>query len=338
MSETRRSGLQKRYAEAQKTKDSGGGGQIFNFPTDTKFYKPREATNRIIIVPYTIKTKKHPMVAQGKYEIGEIDCVMDVWVHQRVGAGEMDMVCLKKNYLKACPVCEQAEEYKAKGMEKEYKALKPSRRVIYNVLDARDVEKGLMIFSTSHYLFEKELVEEAIAAGGERGMVDYAGIERGKIVRFRGATTSIERVEFLEFKSFSFEDREDDITAKELDNLIEKRSISLDEIMKVMTYDEMQAALYGQGDGDEETRSRSSSRDTDRDERLSRRDREEDDSEHRRHRDGDDEKKSEDPRREDVCPFDYVFGEDWDRKKECARCKVWDKCEDAYRKIKKEKE
>jgi hypothetical protein len=356
MSETRRSGLEKRYAESARTKDSGGGGQIFNFPSSTKFYKPRDdRRNRIIIVPYTVKSKNHPLVVQGKLEIGEIDSVMDVWVHRSVGPGEIDVVCLKKNYLKSCPCCIQADEYKAKGMEKEYKALKASRRVTYNVLDANDVDKGLMIFSASHYLFDKELVEEAIAAGKDGRMVDYAGIDHGRIITFRGSMTSAGKTEFMEFKSFSFEARDEVITAKELDRLIDK-TISLDEIMKVMTSSEVEAAIYGLGDDDDDDRPRTqsaSSRDADEEERSSRRSRDDEDekpsrrerdrdteeSQERRHRRDDDEGEKSSSKKEDSCPAGYEFGKDWDRKEECDHCKVWDRCEDAYMdQKKKEKE
>ncbi len=398
---TSSSSLKNRYAESARTKDSGGSNGPFSFPSETKFYKAKEARNRLIILSFPIKTKKHPLVAKGRWKIGDQDYVMDVWVHQRFGGGDQDFVCLKKNYNKPCPCCELAEEYRQAGKEEEYKAAKASRRVVYNVLDARSPEKGVMIFSTSHYLFEHELIEEAIASGVGGEPVDFAvdflrkdedgrvdlGVENGKVISFRGAMTKLGQNEYLEFKSFSFETRDEPLPRD-----IQSEVISLDEALIVMSYDDMQAAVYGQDDdGEEEERGESGrGRGEEQDERPARRDRDDDrprerdedrprrdrdeecpsrdrdddrrrdddrprerDDDRGRDRDRDDDRRDsrrEEPREEkprdekprdepkgDSCPSGYKFPDDWDKKPECAKCKVWDKCGDALEAAKKGK-
>lgn len=407
---TSSSSLKNRYAESARTKDSGGSNGPFSFPSETKFYKAKEARNRLIILSFPIKTKKHPLVAKGRWKVGDQDYVMDVWVHQRFGGGDQDFVCLKKNYNKPCPCCELAEEYRQAGKEEEYKAAKASRRVVYNVLDARSPEKGVMIFSTSHYLFEHELIEEAIASGVGGEPVDFAvdflrkdedgrvdlGVENGKVISFRGAMTKLGQNEYLEFKSFSFEARDESLPRD-----IQSEVISLDEALTVMSYDDMQSAVYGQDDDEEEEehgesgrgrgeeqeeRSSRRERDDDRDDRRERgRDREEerpsrdrdgdreerddrrssrdDDRPRERDRDRDDDRRrdedrprdrdedrprdrdAEKPRDEkpkdeakgDTCPAGYKFPDDWDKKPECSKCKVWDRCGDALEAAKKAK-
>lgn len=368
----KKSSLQKRYNKSFETKDSGGGGSVFAFPSETKFFKPKEARNEIILVPYKIKTKKHPMVASGDMEIGDEDYVMDVWVHRSVGPGEVDVVCLKNNYHKACPCCEQAKEFRDAGDEKSFKALKASRRVYYNVLNARKMDAGVQVFATSHYLFEKELIDEASSDSDGKGVnVDFASVEDGKVISFRGAMTNIGKTEFMEFKSISFADRDKDqeITDEDLAS-----AVSFDEVMKVLTPDEIKKVLYSGAASDDEdedgasTRSSRRNRDKDEDEdeddkgrgkgrrdnddeeesssRSSRRNRDKDDegddeeeqsSRSRRNRDKDESNKPKEEPKENTCPEGYNYPDDWDQKKGCEKCKIWDRCNDAFDELKKGK-
>jgi hypothetical protein len=271
---------------------------------------------------------------------------------------------LKKNYNKPCPCCELAEEYRQAGKEDEYKSAKASRRVFYNVLDARAPEKGVMIFATSHYLFEHELIEEAIASGAGNEPIDFAvdflrkdekgrldlGVNNGKVVAFRGAMTKMGNTEYLEFKSFSFEDHDVPIPRE-----IQSEIISLDEVLSVMSYDDMQSAVYGQsGDTneDEDEEGKVISRhDRDTEKRVSSRSSAEEDEEQDNPNNEHDEGKKvasrpsrDEPREADEatitkndCPYDHNFPSDWDKKPECAKCKVWDKCGDELELMKKDK-
>lgn len=368
-------GLQTRYNKSFETKDSGGRGGVCKFPSDTKFFSPKEVRNRIIIVPFIVKSKKHPLVASGDMDIGDEDYVMDVWVHRSVGPGEVDVVCLKQNYHKACPCCEQAKEYRDAGQEKEYKALKASRRVFYNVVNARKPDTGLQVFAASYFLFEKELIDEASSDSDGKNIVDFANTKSGKIVSFRGAMTSIGKTEFMEFKSISFEDRDEP-----LDAALVEEAISFDEVMTVLNADEIKKIMYSGMSSDEEEgepRPRTRSKDKDKDDDSDGSDEEaaprsrraakdetddepaskgkkpkdEDDEEPapraRKPKDDEDEEEDE-PRpakadkkaekadaKTDTCPEGYNYPEDWDKKKGCEKCKVWDRCNDAYDAMKK---
>ena len=211
---------------------------------DIEFFTPKEGRNRINIVPYVVKSKNHPLVKSGDLEIGDKDYIMDVFVHRGIGPSESSVVCLKETYGKPCPICEQAAALKKQGKEKEAAALKPSRRAFYNVIDSKEPEK-LKVFETSHYLFEKELIEEA-RDDEEGGFVDFADEENGKEIKFRCSKVTKSGMEFNEFKSFSFEERDDNIS----DELLEK-AISFDEILNVPTYEEAEKILYGSDDEDD---------------------------------------------------------------------------------------
>jgi len=249
-------GLAKRYQASYENKGSSGSrARVMNYKAldrdDIEFFTPKEGRNRINIIPYIIKTKNHPLVKKGEFEIGDKDYVMDVFVHRGVGPSEASVVCLKETYGKACPICEQMVLLRKQGKEKEAGTLKPSRRVFYNVQDLKEPEK-LKIFETSHYLFEQELIEEA-RDDDEGGFIDFADEEKGKEIKFRCSKVSKGGLEFNEFKSFSFEERDDNIP----DELIES-AISFDEILTVPTYEEAEKILYGQDDDEDESEKKSS--------------------------------------------------------------------------------
>ena len=175
----KKGGLSKRYQASFDTKESRGGSKngVMDWRKvdgEVNFFKPVEGKNRINIIPYVIKTKNHPLVKRGEFEIGDTDYVMDCWVHRSVGLSEVSVVCLKETYGKPCPICEQSAMFAKEGKDKEAKDLKPKRRVIYNIQDLKEPDK-LKVFEASHNLFEKELIDEA-RDDEEGGFVDFADV------------------------------------------------------------------------------------------------------------------------------------------------------------------
>ena len=307
----KKNSLAKRYQKSYDTKDSGGVRKgVMNY-SDVEFYKPEEGRNHINIIPYVIKSKNHPLVKSGDFEIGDKDYLMDVWVHKNVGASESSVVCLKKTYGKPCPICEQAELFKKEGKEKESKALSATRRVFYNVQDCKDGK--LKIFETSHYLFEKELIDEA--RDGEDGYVNFADEEEGKEISFKASKVKKGKIEYLEFKSFRFEDREDKID----DDLLEN-AVSFDEIMNVPTYEQAEKILYGSDEDDEGEESDEPEDDNDEYETPKKSPKKEKSFD-------DMEDVEEKPKKScSDCPYGFKFGKDCEKHDECDDCDIWDKC------------
>lgn len=246
----KKGGMAKRYETSYAKRDGGGSskGGVINYRAydgEIKFFTPTEGKHRINIIPYTISSKNHPLVKSGEAEIGEKDYVLDFYTHRGVGPGEKTVLCLKNTYGKPCPICEQASALRKAGKEKEANALKPSRRVVYNIEDLK--EPGILkVFETSHYLFEKELIEEA-RDDDEGGFIDFADEEEGMEIKFRASKVTKNNMEFTEFKSFAFEDRDEPISDKLLDS-----AISFDELLVVPSYEEVEKILYGEDEEDEE--------------------------------------------------------------------------------------
>ena len=344
----KKGGFAKRYQASYESKDSGAPAKagVMDWKKvdgDVNFFSPIEGKNRINIIPYTIKTKNHPLVKRGEFEVGDSDYVMDVFTHRGVGPSEATVLCLKSTYGKPCPICEQSALLRKQGKEKEASDLKPSRRVFYNIQDTKEPDK-LKVFETSHYLFEKELIDEA-RDDEEGGFVDFADPIDGKEIKFRASEVQKGTIKYKEFKSFAFEDRDDPIP----DELLES-AISFDEILNVPTYEEVEKILFGQDDDDEDEdeapAKKSKYEDEDDDEEpepkkfkpAKNRDDEESDDEESEDEDDepkkpakkveeDDEDEPEPPKKScGKCPFGHCFGKDDDKYDDCDNCDVWDKC------------
>ena len=337
----KKGGMAKRYARSYEKKDTFGtskGGAINYraYDGEITFFNPSEGKNRINIVPYQIKSKNHPLVKSGEAEIGEKDYVLDFYTHRGVGPSEKTVLCLKNTYGKPCPICEQSAKLRKEGKEKEANALKPSRRVIYNVEDLKEPGK-IKVFETSHYLFEKELIEEA-RDDEEGGFVDFADEEEGKEIKFRASKVQAKNMEYLEFKSFAFEDRDEP-----LDSELIESAISFDELLSVPTYEEVEKILYGDDEEDEPAKKPSKKSDEDDDEPAKKPSKKvvnnEDDEDEEpapkksskksdEENEDDEDEPEEKPVKKDCskCPFGHKFGKDCDEYSECDDCDIWDKC------------
>lgn len=344
----KKSTLGKRYQASYESKEGSSPRKgVMNYKKvngEISFFSPQEGKNRINIIPYEIKTKNHPLVKRGEFSIGDKDYVMDIFTHRSVGPTEATVLCLKGTYGKPCPICELSAKFRSEGKEKEANELKSGRRVFYNVEDCKEPGK-LKIFETSHYLFEKELIDEA-RDDEEGGFVDFADPEEGKEIKFRASEVQKGPMKYKEFKSFSFEDRDEPISDELLDS-----AISFDEIMTIPTYEDVEKILYGSDDEDNEeetSKKKSPKEDEDDDEpkKSSKHDDDEDDEpvktskKHQEEDDGDDEppkkskKDDEDEQEEKTekkstsgkCPFGHKFGVDTDSFGDCDNCNCWDKC------------
>lgn len=353
----------KRYQSSYESKDKGSftKSSIMDYKKlsdEVTFYAPVAGRNRINIIPYEIKTKNHPLVRKGEMEVGDMDYVMDIWVHRGVGPTEGSVLCLKNTFGKPCPICEQANRLKKEGKEDESKDLRPSRRVYYNVQDCKDPDK-IKIFETSHYLFEKELIDEA-RDDDEGGFIDFADPVDGKEIKFRANEESFGKNKYLEFKSFSFEDRDEPIS----DDILES-AVSFDEIMNIPTYEEVERILYGddessdddEDDDEDEKPSKSVKKSKSYDEDDDDEDDEDDEpvkpSKSKRHDEDDEDEDDESPKKskkrveedeEDEddelvkpkkhseeskgtkCKFGHTFGKDCEAFEDCDDCDQWSKC------------
>lgn len=322
-----------RGKQLYNSKDEGGfsGKQLLNLSLiggykKELFYKPKEGVNRIDIIPYRIKTDRHPQ----KLEKGTTDHILDVWVHRYVGPSKSTYLCLAKMFGKACPICEEIEEeMKVSTLSKEDRdALnkkRAKRRCWYNVIDLTlpEREQKVQIFEESHYLFEKEIIAKAGAS--KDGFVAYWNLDYGKSVEFR---VTIKNSSFGKSNEYRIDEF---IKRAPYDERILEETYSFDEIYHIPTYDEVRAGFHGlENDSDDEpeeshgeTESASSYRK--REEPTE----EEQEPPRRRRREWDDDEPEQ--KKDDMeCPKGLRFGIDCDEDKVCRHCptEIWNKCAD----------
>ncbi len=89
----KKGGFAKRYQASYASKDSGAPAKsgVMNWKKVdgvVNFFNPIEGKNRTNFIPYVIKTKNHPLVKRGEFEVGDSDYVMDIFVHRGVGPSE----------------------------------------------------------------------------------------------------------------------------------------------------------------------------------------------------------------------------------------------------------
>lgn len=329
------------YQGAYKNRNKGSSSRqgcidwkAFGKDRDIKFYKPKEGVNKLNIIPFEITNKMNPIVKSKDTdaEIGSLDMLLDIWVHRYTGPDNVDVLCPKKNYGKSCPLCDKYQEKYSEGKEKEAKDFRATRRAIINVQPIIQGEpQPLQVFDVSHWLFMKELLEEAHACKDGEDIVEFANIDSGKIVKFRLTLEPWGKTFKPDFKSFNFLDRKEELEDKLIDE-----AISFDKgLLPLLSAEEIEKVMYGQ-DEDEDEPSKSDKPSPERDE-------EEDDPPPRKvDRDPDDEDdEEEDPppkkKKEDKsdtkkgkCPSGHEWGEADDHK-ECKDCpkSTWDECMEA---------
>lgn len=240
--------LGSRYAQQAANSDSYGEARqsFMNWAgVKLKFFTMKKEMDRVNlnILPYQIKSPKHPEVVAGRRKVGQWDYLLDVWVHRNLGPNKKDMLCPKATYGKACPACEERQKLYDEGRDEEAKAFTPSRRAIYNVqlIGRNGPEDAPMIFATSHQCFNKELIEEAGASSKGPVPIPFASIgPDGKVVSFRVSEKALGSSKFCEAKSFQFLDRDEEVS----DEVLEQ-CVSLDEHLIVPTSKQILDAMYG---------------------------------------------------------------------------------------------
>lgn len=233
------------YEDDYKNKDKGSGGNKPNYldlsdHPDLEFYKVKKGKNKIGILQYRITTDNHP---KGR-EKGKTDYKLAVFVHRFFGESEGNYLCMKETFNQSCPGCKEikkmvdSKEYTYK--DKEVKDLRAQQREVFVIQDLMEDDGKIYLLDLSHWEFLKELLAEAERDTDGEGVIPFADPDEGKAIIFYGEERE------GEFKNttykptgFRFKDRE------AIDPEIFDEVPSLDGLLVIPDYDEMEKDLYG---------------------------------------------------------------------------------------------
>lgn len=234
--------LQKRHDAG--TKNTGGGRfpTIFNkeaIPEGIGFWRCTEDTHLADIIPFEAGPDM-PFGNDDKpiTEEGELDYVVDLFVHMNVGNMNKPFVCPYENFGKACPIC---EFIKANRLDKEdWKKLVAKHRVVYLlwVHDSREEEKkGIQIFEASHF-FTQEKIEEIAKLPRGGGYENFSHPDTGKTLAWTRKGSGQENTQYLGHR---FVDRDAPIPDRILD-----QSFPLDSVINMHPeYEEIEKEFKG---------------------------------------------------------------------------------------------
>lgn len=278
---------------------------------EVTFYKVDKAGSHALdFIPYKIATKNNPYIQDG-FEIGDEVVMLDYWVHRNIGPRKATVLCPQGTLGKPCPICEEYEKMKkARGWDSdEAKALKPTRRSMFNVIDADKDDEDIVIFDTSYHLFTKELLDAAVYRAKKQGVphLDYAGIldpADAMTVECRNTMEKTGGFDTPKYKDFTFEKRKKEYR--------HSKPFALDEFMVVKSYDDLQKMFFGADEDPAEQELAEK-------EAPSRSHREEDEAPAKK-------------RDEPECPHGMRYGKDWGSDdKKCDDCQEYAECRTEFR-------
>lgn len=313
--------LQQKTEQSYKTKDENA--STFRDYYDkskmdnVKLYRIGRGDVSVVfdIIPY-IAGENDP-----KNAAGDPVYLLDINVHKNIGPMNDQIVCLAQ-YGKPCPVCEEIERRRAAGedYESRIKPLKPSRRVLYNIIVRDNMgaeeKKGVQVWEIAHFFMEKKIT--GIAKNPRTGgIIVFSDPDDGRSISFskRNPTQTT-----VEYSAHQLLERPGPITDDELN-----AAHTLDELIKLHTYKEIEDILYasvGSDDQGEDTPPEQQEAPPVQNELPSR-------TTERRQRKLEPEpapEVSNEGEADGECPMGGILGQSIDEFAECMQCEIYDKC------------
>jgi hypothetical protein len=329
--EEMREGFKKRMQENQNKQEGGYYSPLFRKDITIPFMKCGEGYHTIDILDYIAgKNDQCP---------GEPNYCYEFYYYSNVGAGQGPILALGKTFGLPDPIAEVFAKRQRDGADKDtLKSLSPARnpRVIYNVIccDSKEEEaKGVQVFHTSSYLMEdylREMAKGCIRPGmeGLNPLIDFTDPVDGKSIKFKREGTT----ENTKFILHQFVDRPKGFVIPE--SLLSK-VFTLDELIYIPSYEEVQIYYYGKGDHQPSERSlRNDSRQEEekpKEERKSRFDNQPADVPEKVAEEKAAETKPEE-KASNPCPSGHLYGKEIDKfPKDCEPCPEWKNCARAAR-------
>ena len=222
----------------------GDGPSFLEMPEGmTAFVLKSTKTTRVDIIPYDVG-KGNP-----KADKGELYWERTFWIHRNIGPNQDWVICPARTLKKPCPICEFISKLQKdpEADEATIKALRPSKRMIMNVIDKSDEEQKVQLWEISHAYLGKAM-DEALESSYEDeddNMDCFCDPEDGHYLKlvvedgWQGKGYSVERVDFKPRK-------------EDLDDETLEAAACLDDLLLIKTYKELKKLLLEDEDEDDE--------------------------------------------------------------------------------------
>ena len=221
----------------------GFGASFLELPEGMEMFSLKSTkTAKVDIIPYEVG-KGNPQADKG-----ELYWERTFFVHRGIGPNEDWLICPARTKKKPCPICEFIAKLSKDpdAEEDEIKKLRPSKRMIMNVIDKLEGDDVVRVWESSHAYFGRAMDEalEGAYEDDEDNMDAFCDPEDGywlKLVVEEGYQKRGYSVERVDFKS-----RKEDLDEDTLDAVA-----CLDDILIIKSYEELKELLLG-GEDDEE--------------------------------------------------------------------------------------
>jgi hypothetical protein len=225
---------ERKYASAKKWAENQGNeytATFLNLPPGLKMFKPKPGTSLIDIVPFEVG-KGNPNAEEG-----------DMWwertfySHKGIGANGDTYICPARTYNEHCPICEHRAKLDAKGREQDaevIKALKAKERQLFYVRDAKNPDKGIMLWDMSTFLFGDQLSARLRNADEDDDWDNFFHDEDGLTLRIGFSEETYNGKGFCKTESIDFKNRKFPLEPDEIDDLK-----ALDDLLIIRNYDDL---------------------------------------------------------------------------------------------------
>jgi hypothetical protein len=227
-----------KLSDARKSAEkmqSGGGPRTIKLPKGVEMFRVEKAGKYYLdFIPFT--------AAEGNpnADAGEAHYERTYYVHRNIGANNDMVICLSKTTGKKCPVCQfRSKLEKGEDADEEtVKDLLPKRRQLFNVVDTKRRKKGIQILDISYHLLG-ELLTETINEGGSKWRKFHSPTE-GFTLCITFKKKKWNGNVFFEAVNISLVRRK-----KQYDESIVDEAPCLDEILEILSYDDLKEKMEG---------------------------------------------------------------------------------------------
>ena len=221
-----------------ETHERGFVSTTLQLPSELSFWKPREGSVKMDIVPYKAG-KGNPFASPG-----DLHYERTYYIYRDIGAEEKSYVAPGKTFAKPDPIQEyRSKEAKNPNADPEYlKALTPKERQLFLVFDHKDSDKGVQLWEFSYHLFGK-LLDSRVTTEGEDWDQFFYPDEGGYTLR---VTFEEQKPYGMKATAIDFIERDEPLPEE-----IVNHGICLDDLLVEMSYEKLKAIFLMQPTDDD---------------------------------------------------------------------------------------